>query len=206
MGSRASGPCGVEGRSSRLSHVVNLTTRVIVTVTFLRTDMPPTSPRPPVPPDTSLVRLARPSVGFYRYLYDTVGAPHVWWLRRALPDNSIAPLLADPAISIHVLYRGGEPAGFFELDGRARPDMNLSYFGLVPQAVGKGLGAWFLRAAVDEAFRGSNRGVTVNTCTADHPRALPTYLRVGFRPMRSVREVWDVPNQLGLVIPDHLRA
>jgi GNAT superfamily N-acetyltransferase len=185
---------------------MQLTTRVAVTVTFLRIDMPPTTPRPPMPPETSLVRLARPSVGFYRYLYDTVGAPHVWWLRRSLPDNSIAPLLADPAVSIYVLYRGGEPAGFFELDARARPDVNLSYFGLVPAAVGKGLGAWFLRTAVDEAFRGSGRGVTVNTCTADHPRALPTYLRTGFRPVRSVREVWDVPNRLGLVIPDHLRV
>ena len=84
--------------------------------------------------------------------------------------------------------------------------MNLSYFGLVPHAVGRGFGAWFLRAAVDEAFRGSGRGVTVNTCTADHPRALPTYLRTGFRPVRSVREIWDVPNRLGLVIPDRLRV
>jgi GNAT superfamily N-acetyltransferase len=185
---------------------MQLATRVAVTVTFLRIDMPPATPRLATPPDTTLVHVARPSVVFYRYLYDTVGAPHVWWLRRSLPDNSIAALLADPAINIHVLYRGGEPIGFFELDGRGRPDMNLSYFGLVPHVVGQGIGAWFLRAAVDEAFRGSGRGVTVNTCTADHPRALPTYLRAGFRPVRSVREIWDVPNRLGLVIPDRLRV
>ena len=185
---------------------MQLTTRVAVTVTFLRMDYAPFTPVPPVPRDAEIVRLAQPSVGFYRYLYDTVGAPHVWWLRRSLPDNAIAPLLADPAVSIHVLYRGGEPAGFFELDARGRPDVNLSYFGLVPTAVGQGLGTWFLRAAVDEAFAGSSRGVTVNTCTADHPRALPTYLRAGFRSVRSVREIWDVPNRLGLIIPDHLRV
>ena len=184
---------------------MQLATRVAVTVTFLRMDAPPAAPSPPTPLGVGLVRLARPSVPFYRYLYDTVGAPHCWWLRRSLPDGAIASLLADSAVSVHVLYRGGEPAGFFELDSRARPDVNLSYFGLVPHAVGQGLGPWFLRAAVDEAFRGSGRGVTVNTCTADHKRALPTYLRTGFRPLRSVREVWDVPNRLGLVIPDHLR-
>ena len=187
-------------------HPVQLTTRVAVTVTFLRMDMPPTMPMPLTPAGVSVVRLERPSVAFYRYLYDTVGAPHVWWLRRSLPDSSIAPLLADPAISIRVLYRNGEPAGFFELDVRGRPDCNLSYFGLVPHAVGHGLGAWFLRVAVDEAFRQSSRGVTVNTCTADHARALPTYVRTGFRPVRSVKEIWDVPNRLGLAIPDHLRV
>ena len=171
-----------------------------MTVTFLRMDRPPSDPAPVFSGEASLVRLAAPTVGFYRYLYDTVGGPHLWWLRRALPDSALAGIISDPAVSIHVLY------GFFELDGRGRPDVNLSYFGLMPQAVGHGLGRPFLRAAVDAAFRGSTGGVTVNTCTADHPRALPTYLRTGFRPVRSVREVWDVPTRLGMTIPAHLRS
>ena len=181
-------------------------TRVGVTVTFLRMDRRPVDPPPPLPRDASLVRLAAPSVPFYRYLYDTVGGPHLWWLRRVLPDSALSGILGDPMVGIHVLYRGGEPAGFFELDARARPDVNLSYFGLMPHTVGRGFGTAFLRAAVDEAFSQSGRGVTVNTCTADHRRALPTYLRTGFKPLRTVREVWDVPTRLGMAIPDHLRA
>ncbi len=181
-------------------------TRVIVTVTFLRMDTPPRWPAPGFLAGVTLERVARPSVAFYRRLYNAVGGPHLWWLRRAMPDEALAAILADKAVSLHVLHRQGEPAGFFELDGRARPDVNLSYFGLMPQAVGHGLGTPFLRAAVDEAFTTSGRGVTVNTCTADHRRALPTYLRIGFRPVRSVREVWDVPNRLGMTIPEHLRA
>ena len=181
-------------------------TRVAVTVTFLRMDRRPVDLPPPLPRDTSLVRLAAPSVAFYRYLYDTVGGPHLWWLRRVLPDSALAGILGDRLVGIHVLYRGGEPAGFFELDGRARPDVNLSYFGLMPNAVGHGIGSAFLRAAVEEAFAASGRGVTVNTCTADHPRALPTYLRTGFKAVRAVREVWDVPTRLGMTIPEHLRA
>ncbi len=181
-------------------------TRVAVTVTFLRMDNRPVAPVPLLPEDATLVRLTTPTVAFYRYLYDTVGAPHLWWLRRALPDSALQGILEDSAVSIHVLYQGGEPAGFFELDGRARPDVNLSYFGLMPHAVGRGMGPAFLRAAVDEAFASSSRGVTVNTCTADHRRALPTYLRTGFRPVRSVREIWDVPARLGMRIPEHLRV
>ncbi len=182
------------------------TTRVLVTVTFLRMDSPPTWPAPAFPPGALLERVVAPTVALYRTLYNAVGEPHLWWLRRAMPDSALAPILADPAVSLHVLTWQGGPAGFFELDGRARPDVNLSYFGLMPHAVGQGLGTAFLRAAVDEAFGTSLRGVTVNTCTADHQRALPTYLRLGFRPVRSVREVWDVPNCLGMTIPAHLRA
>ena len=180
-------------------------TRIAVTVTFLRMDRPPADPARPLPNDTTLLRLPRPSVPFYRYLYGTVGAPYVWWLRRTIPDQVLAGVLADPDLAVHVLYRDCEPIGFFEIDARNRPTVNLSYFGLMPAATGAGLGTAFLRSAIDAAWSMGAGAVTVNTCTADHPRALPSYLRAGFRPMRAVREVWDVPNRLGLVIPDHLR-
>ena len=182
------------------------TSRAVVTVTFLRMDQRPTDPPRRLPQGCSLVTLAACTVPFYRYLYGTVGGPYLWWLRRSLSDVTLEGLLRDPAVSVTVLYRGGEPAGFFELDRRQSPALNLSYFGLMPWATGLGLGTAFLRAAVDAAFAEGARALTVNTCTADHPRALPGYLRAGFRPLRSVREVWDVPNQLGLSIPERLRV
>ena len=180
--------------------------RVTVTVTFLRMDRAPPGPSAGLPTDCQVVRIATPTVGFYRYLYDTVGADYVWWLRRTMPDAELGQLLRDPQVSIHVLYNGGEPAGFFELDARGWPDVNLSYFGLMPHAIGTGVGYPFLRQAVDAAWRQGPRGMTVNTCTADHPRALPTYLRAGFRTVRQVRELWSVPLRLGMRIPEHLRS
>jgi GNAT superfamily N-acetyltransferase len=181
-------------------------TRIAVTVTFLKQEFQPILPGPAMPADTFIVRLGAPTVAFYRYLYATVGAPYVWWLRRTLPDEDIAALLANPAVSIHVLYRDGEPAGFFELEARRPAAVNLSYFGLMPHLVGHGMGPAFLRAAIDEAWRRRPHMLTVNTCTADHPRAMPTYIRAGFARVREVREVWDVPNRLGLAIPAHLRV
>ncbi len=178
--------------------------RVNVVVTFLRMDAPPSDPAPPLPSDATVIQATSCTVGFYRYLYDTVGARYVWWLRRTMADRQLAALLRDPRISIHVLHQNGEPAGFYELDATNRPLVNLSYFGLMPHAVGRGMGAAFLRHAVDTAWRGGTRAVTVNTCTADHPRALPTYLRAGFRTLRAVPELWEVPRSLGLVIPPGL--
>ncbi len=180
-------------------------TRVGVTVTFLRMDRPPQGAAPGLAPGLQVVRAQTPSVSFYRYLYNTVGADYLWWLRRATPDEELAALLRDKAVSIHTLYGNGEPAGFFELDRRPWPDVNLSYFGLMPNMIGNGAGHAFLRRAVDEAWRFGARGMTVNTCTADHPRALPNYLRAGFTVVRQVRETWSVPNRLNMRIPPALR-
>ncbi len=184
------------------------TTRVGVTVTFLRLDLATLESRPALvlPLDTSLIRLRACTVPFYRYLYSTVGGAYCWWLRRALSDPALDAILREPNVSIWVLYRGGEPAGFFELDSRNRPAVNLSYFGLMPHATGQGMGGPLLDAAIKAARGEGARVVTVNTCSADHPRALPGYVRAGFKPLRSVREFWDVPNRLGLTIPEHLRV
>ncbi len=181
-------------------------TRVAVTVTFLRLDRVAEAPPSALPASARLTQVDACSVPFYRYLYGTVGGPYVWWLRRSLDDRTLADLLAEPAVSVHVLYAGGEPAGFFELDRRSLPTVNLSYFGLVPHATGQRMGRAFLHAAIVTARGMGARAITVNTCTADHPRALPGYLAAGFQPTRTVREVWDVPNRLGMVIPEHLRA
>jgi GNAT superfamily N-acetyltransferase len=179
------------------------TVRVGVTVTFLRMERRP-RPGPALPGDTCLVRLASCTVPFYRYLYGTVGADYVWWLRRTLSDAALGAILRDPEVSVHVLYRGGEPAGTFEIDARGRPAVNISYFGLLPHAVGTGMGRAFLSAAVQAAWAEGARVVTLNTCTADHPRALPNYLEAGFQTVRRMDEVWEIPTRLGLAIPRHL--
>jgi GNAT superfamily N-acetyltransferase len=178
---------------------------VAVDVTFLRMDEPPEEPGQPLPPGAEVIQARRCSVAFYRYLYHTVGHDYVWWLRRTLSDQGLAAILADRAVTIHVLYQEGEPAGFYELDRRNRPYINIAYFGLMPHAIGHGLGRAFLRHAVDTAWAEHPRAITVNTCTADHPRALPNYYAVGFGKLRTVREIWQVPARLGLPIPERLR-
>lgn len=182
------------------------TFRVTVIVTFLRMDTPPPEPGRPLPPGADVQREEACSVAFYRSLYDTVGEPYLWWLRRTLPDAQIAAMLRDPRVSVHVLRLDGRPAGFFELDRTPWPVVNLSYFGLMPHAVGHGVGVAFLRHAIDTAWSLGPRALTVNTCTADHPRALPNYTRAGFRIVRTVREDWDVPVRLGLRLPEHMRT
>jgi GNAT superfamily N-acetyltransferase len=160
---------------------------------------------PPLPPGAVVRRQAPCGVAEFRALYDAVGADHLWWLRRTLSDAALAAHLAKPGIAVHVLSNDGRAAGFHELERLDAATVNLNYFGLFPQFIGRGLGRAFLRHAIDLAWSWGPRVLTVNTCTADHPRALPTYLAAGFAPTRAVDEVWDVPTRLGLRIPPTLR-
>ncbi|HEX7389186.1 MAG TPA: GNAT family N-acetyltransferase [Acidiphilium sp.] len=180
--------------------------RTLVTVTFLRMERKPPAVWRPLPGNAVLEPARHMDVASYRDLYNRVGQNWLWWLRRMMPDDMLARLLADPAIAVHVLKLDGAVAGFFELDATPWPDVNLSYFGLLPEAIGMGVGFSLLGAAIEQVFLGPVRGMTVNTCTADHPRALPNYQRAGFRVVRQVNEVWDIPRRLGFTVPDRLRG
>jgi GNAT superfamily N-acetyltransferase len=181
--------------------------RIAVIVTFLRMNARKPAPKPVFPAGFTLTE-ERLDVATYRHLYNEVGGPWLWWLRRLMPDDLLARHLANPAVSITLLRENGTPAGFFETDANPWPDVNLNYFGLLPSMIGKGLGAPLLAAAIDSVFIQESplRGMTVNTCTADHPRALPNYLAAGFVETRRVREIWDIPRRLGLRVPEHLRV
>jgi GNAT superfamily N-acetyltransferase len=184
------------------------TERALVTVVFLRMLRPPERPPAIMPPGVTLTR-ERLSVPEYRKLYNDVGTPWLWWLRRMMPDDQLARHLARPSLSTYVLRMNGNDAGFFETDAAHWPFVNLNYFGLKPEFIGRGLGRKFLDAAVDSVFIGASSqlsGMTVNTCSADHPRALPNYIAAGFVEYRRAREEWDIPTRLGLTVPKHLRG
>lgn len=180
-------------------------TRAFVTVTFLAMSRRPEGDAP-LPDNVRFSRVFPCPVEFYRYLYNEVGADYLWWMRRAETDARLAAHLANPQIAVHVLEIDGVAAGMAELDFRPLVTVNLSYFGLMRHAIGRGLGYPFLLAALQEAWRREPRAVTVNTCTADHPRALPMYLRAGFVKLRSVDEVWDIPDRVGLHVPPRLQV
>lgn len=181
-------------------------TRIAVDVTFLRMDRQPGGIRAALPAGVTVERLhPRATVAQYRALYDAVGQDYVWWLRRTLSDSELDRVLSDPDVSVDVARGAGQELGFFELDRRAWPSVNLAYFGLLPTAIGRGLGMGLLQHAIAAAWGEGCTSLTVNTCTADHPRALPNYLRAGFRRLRTIREEWPVPDRLGLPIPPALR-
>lgn len=129
----------------------------------------------------TVVQAKRPSVAFYRFLYNTVGQAYNWHSRGRLPDTELAALIQDPLNEVHVLYAEGTPAGFAELLRRTPDEIELIQFGLMPECIGQGLGKWFLQWAIDKAWSYSPRRFWLHTCTLDHSAALPNYLKAGFQ-------------------------
>ena len=167
-------------------------------VTYLEMTTQPTGPPPPPPAvQHALLKAEMPPLSYYRYLYDTVGGPWLWYERRVMSDGDLAAIVHDPAVAIYVLYVRGVPAGFAELDGRRMPDMELAYFGLTPEFVGRGLGRHLLRWTIDAAWTREPRRLWVRTCDLDHPRALALYQRAGFVAYRQVTKIIDDPRPTG---------
>ena len=81
-----------------------------------------------------------------------------------------------------MLYRGLKAIGFVELNLRFFPEIEIVFVGLVRVELGLGLGKKLVHAALHEILKNNPKRVIIQTCTLDHPRALPLYQRFGFRP------------------------
>lgn len=158
-----------------------MTKELEAVVTFLQMTEHPAKVHPVMPPmPTAVLKAEHPPAHFYRYLYDRVGREFHWSLRRKMSDTELETLLNSNDLELYVLYVEGVPMGMGELDYTNMPDIQLSYFGLMKEARGKGLGAYFLYQVVEIAWSHGPHRLLVNTCTLDHPRALPLYQRMGF--------------------------
>lgn len=143
----------------------------------------------------SIVHAQRPSVAYYRFLYDAVGRDYHWHSRGRLADDKLASLVQHPANEVHVLHIDGCPAGFAELDRRQPDDVELVQFGLMGEHHGQGLGKYFLQWTIDKVWSNNPQRFWLHTCTLDHPRALPNYRKAGFAVYKEVAMRRDIPNR-----------
>jgi len=160
-----------------------------VTVTFLEMEVPP-GHYPPLPynRNVALLRAKDMPLHYYRYLMDRIGRKWHWVNALRLSDEELAGKLADPEREIVVLHIDGVPAGLYEVAPHEEGTVELVYFGLMESATGQGIGRWFLGAALHAAWDRKPVAVRVQTCTLDHPAALPLYQRLGFVPVGQVKE------------------
>jgi GNAT superfamily N-acetyltransferase len=142
-------------------------------------------PAPPPDPHARLERVEGCPASFYRYLYAEVGRGYFWLDRACWTDEQIRARLDDPAISLHLLSVAGAPAGYFELEKHHDGSVEISYFGLLPEFRGRGLGKYMLTEAAQTAWALGAARVWLHTCTLDHPGALANYVGRGFRPFKT---------------------
>jgi GNAT superfamily N-acetyltransferase len=158
------------------------------TITYLEMKEKPGDLKLLFPENTSIIHIKEPPVHFYRYLYNTVGEEWQWFDRRKLSDQELKGQIHQPGIEIFVLYVSGIPAGYSELDFSAPDNVNLVYFGLMPEFIGKGYGSFFLKWTINEAWKNNPGRLWLHTCTLDAPHALDTYKKAGFIPYKTEEE------------------
>jgi GNAT superfamily N-acetyltransferase len=145
----------------------------------------------PAPP---IERLADCSVELFRRLYREVGRAYHWTDRLGWTGEDIRAYLDTPGVSIWLMSWETTPAGYFELREHEDGSVEIAYFGLLPEFIGRGWGKYLLTRAVQSAWQlGPNR-VWLHTCTLDHPAALPNYIKRGFRPFRE--EVYELGGEV----------
>lgn len=121
-----------------------------------------------------------------RWLYLNVGEPWAWNDKRRWSAERWQAYVCTNALRTFVGEYDKEIAGYFELH-REDGAVEIAYFGLLPNFIGRGFGGAFLTSAIEEAWRWNASRVWVHTCTLDHPSALQNYQARGFRIYKTSR-------------------
>ncbi len=133
------------------------------------------------------------SVELFRFLYVEVGRNYHWIDRLPWTDEQIAAHLKQAEITLWLMTFDEATAGYFELRRCEDGSVEIAYFGLLPEFLGRGLGKHLLTSATEQAWADGANRVWLHTCTLDDPAALPNYLRRGFKPFKTETYQTELP-------------
>ena len=134
------------------------------------------------------------SPAFFRYLYVEVGRNYHWIDRLAWTDGDIVKYLQQPENSLWIMTCDGQTAGYFELRKCEDGSVEIAYFGLLQEFLGRGLGKQLLTYATEQAWAAGANRVWLHTCTLDDRAAMPNYLKRGFRAFKTEECEVDLPD------------
>ena len=182
----------------RLNGITDLPPGTIATiVTYLEMLTPPPG-GPTTGEGWSLAPLSG-DMARYRDVFRRVGEPWLWFTRLIMSDDVLRAIVDHPHVQAFALQAEGADLGLLELDFRQPKECELSFFGLVPSAIGHGWGRLLMQEAMRRAWEEPIERLWVHTCTLDHPRALGFYMRSGFRPYKRAVEIAEDPRLKGYV-------
>lgn len=170
--------------------------KIATVVTYLEMRQRPRLKRIPRPAGMRIERIGD-DLDRYRALFKAVGQDWLWFSRVVMPDDRLRAIIGHSEVEAYALVMERRDVGLLELDFRQAGACELSFFGVVPDAVGSGLGRLLMHEAIRRAFRAPIARFHVHTCSLDHPAALSFYIRSGFKPYKRALEVADDPRLTG---------
>ena len=127
-----------------------------------------------------LVKKIKPDFQLNKFFYKQVGKKHRWIDRLSWTDGKWINYISNKNLETYIISESDELVGFFEL--LYNPELKeteISYFGLLEEFIGKGIGGYALSVAIKKSFEKNIRRVWLHTCTLDHPNALKNYIARG---------------------------
>ena len=127
-----------------------------------------------------LVKKIKPDFQLNKFFYKQVGKKHRWIDRLSWSDVKWINYISNKNLETYIISESEELAGFFEL--LYNPELKeteISYFGLLEEYIGKGIGGYALSVAIKKSFEKNIKRVWLHTCTLDHPNALKNYIARG---------------------------
>jgi GNAT superfamily N-acetyltransferase len=176
--------------------------KLAAVVTYLEMRIPPLPELPPATPEYHVRRVERPDLDWYRDLYRRIGEPWLWFSRLRMNDDELRGILHHAEVDVFALTFSNADAGLLEFDRRLMPDIELTFFGIIPELIGKNAGRELLQYGLAAEWKHRPRRVWLHTCTHDHPRALEFYCKAGFVPYKRGIEIADDPRLTGDVPSD----
>ncbi|MDD3764862.1 MAG: GNAT family N-acetyltransferase [Nevskiales bacterium] len=144
-------------------------------------------------PAPVIERALRPSPAFSRFLYTAVGGHWYWRDRLGWSFARWQRHLDRPQLQTWVLYDQGSPGGYIELEQQAGAAVEIAYFGLLPECIGKGYGGYLLDFGIERAWAMGARRVWVHTCSLDGPHARANYEARGMTLFHTEQHEVDLP-------------
>ncbi len=133
------------------------------------------------PREMEISLVAQPAMEINRHFYRTIGARWGWTDKLPWTDQQWGDYANRDELQTWTASVDGELVGYFVLEFQAPGDVEIEYFGLLDQFIGRGYGGALLSEAVSRAWSfGDVNRVWVHTCTLDHPSALGNYESRGF--------------------------
>jgi len=127
-----------------------------------------------------LIKKIKPDFQLNKFFYKQVGKKHRWIDRLSWPDEKWINYISNKNLETYIIYESEELVGFFELlHNPELQETEISYFGLLEEYIGKGIGGYALSEAIRKSFEKKIRRVWLHTCTLDHPNALKNYIARG---------------------------
>ena len=133
-----------------------------------------------------LIKKIKPDFQLNKFFYKQVGKKHRWIDRLSWSDEKWINFISNKNLETYVISESDDLIGFFEL--LYNPDLNeteISYFGLLEEYIGKGIGGYALSEAIKKSFEKNIKRVWLHTCTLDHPNALKNYIARGMKVFRK---------------------